>query len=140
MNKITLNSVPTVYDTEALSTYELVSRLAKNVAECIEIVNNAGDTIVKPYLTGIKSQLAKMQSEIDKIKVGEYSDYYIKMLQSYINANLQELVSRIVKFVTFGLDDNGHFIAIIPQSWEFIQFDTNLDSNSSDYGKLILKY
>lgn len=140
MDKFTLNSIPTVYDTEALSTYELVSRLSKNVGECIDIVNNAGDTIVKPYLSDIKSELAKMQSEIDKIKVGEYSDYYIKVLQAYINANLQELVSRIVKFVTFGLDDKGHFIAIIPQSWQFIQFDTNLDTNSADYGKLILKY
>lgn len=130
--------LPTVYD-DSLSYYEVLNNVVNKLNEVISLSNNTADNF-----TDIKNLFVKLSdyvnAEIDKIKDGGYSKYYLTMLQSYINANLQDFVARIVKFINFGLDDNGYFIAVIPSTWDFIKFDTNLDTESKDYGKLILNY
>lgn len=130
--------LPTVYD-DSLSYYEVLNNVVNKLNEVISLTNNTVDNF-----TDIKNLFVKLSdyvnAEIDKIKAGGYSKYYLTMLQSYINANLQDFVARIVKFINFGLDDNGYFIAVIPSTWDFIEFDTNLDTESKDYGKLILNY
>ena len=130
--------LPLVYD-DSLSYYEVLNNVVNKLNEVVNLSNNTADNF-----TEIKKLFIELSdyvnAEIDKIKHGGYSKYYLSMLQSYINANLQDFVSRIVKFINFGLDDNGYFIAVIPSTWDFINFDTNLDYESKDYGKLILKY
>ncbi len=65
-----------------------------------------------------------LKDELDKIASGAYMDEYVKALSKWIDNNLQCLVSRVVKYVFFGLTDDGHFCAHIPCSWDFITFDT----------------
>lgn len=48
--------------------------------------------------------------------------------------SIADTVRDVAKFVTFGLNDNGNFIAIIPSSWDNIVFGTDTDGN------LILNY
>ena len=53
----------------------------------------------------------------------------------------EKLNEGIVKFVCFGLGDDGHFKAYIPATWQFLQFDTGLNPDDSEtYGHLIIKW
>ena len=51
-----------------------------------------------------------------------------------------DFFKEVVKQVYFGLTDDGHFVAYIPESWDDIIFDTGFDYDSDTYGRLILRW
>ena len=133
--------IPLVYD-DSLSYYEV---LCKIVEMSQEIINNQGDisSILDQYGTeieSIKNEFDTLQAELDAIKNGEYMGQYIEALQRWIDANIADLVGRIVKYVFFGLSQDGHFVAHIPESWEFMKFETCVDYSSPLYGHLIMRW
>ena len=54
--------------------------------------------------------------------------------------NMPGIIQTMCKFVFFGLTDDGHFVAYIPHSWEFLHFDTILTPGDPKYGHLIMYY
>lgn len=84
----------------------------------------------------------EIQAEI--INVLKSDEYFlgviIPRLEEVIDNNLTEMVSRIVKYIFFGLSDDGYFIAKIPYSWDFVKFETDVNPESENYGHLILNY
>ncbi len=133
--------LPLVYD-ESLSYYELLCKVVDYINNIINNENEFHDALV--MLGGDVSQLKKdvsaLENELNKIKNGEYMSEYIKALEQWIDRNLQTLVSKIVKYVFFGLSQDGHFVAYIPKSWDFIEFDTIVDTDSELYGHLIMRW
>lgn len=133
--------LPTVYGNE-ISYYEVLCKLAVHLNEMVENMEkyeqylNEFDITYEQVLAAQK----EIQKEIEKIKKGEYFDQYVGQLGSWIDNNLQLLVSKIVTYVTFGLTMDGHFAAYIPKTWDFLQFDTNMDPKSPLYGRLILSW
>lgn len=101
-----------------------------------------------------------IETEIDNIKqaIGDVPNLQEKVTE--LEKSLQDLIARVdgivsgdtilqlvkekinecVKFVFFGLTDNGYFCAYIPDSWDGITFDTISDCSSENYGKLVIKY
>ena len=76
--------------------------------------------------------------ELNKLINGEYIESYVQALAKWIDNNLQVMVGRIVKYVWFAINEEGYFLAYIPDKWDFIDFDTDLDPDHEDYGKLTL--
>lgn len=73
----------------------------------------------------------------EKLKAGDFTkDTFIE----WVNTNMTDIIYQMVRFVFFGLDDDGHFVAYIPASWEFLHFDTLLDPNKPGYGHLVVYY
>jgi hypothetical protein len=95
-----------------------------------------------------KEAFAKYQVQFDSLikqvesKVSDKSilDNFKTYINNYTTASIEKLVGDSIKFVTFGLTDDGYFYANIPSSWSNLSFDTNVDSLSSDYGKLMITY
>lgn len=133
--------LPLVYD-DSLSYYELLCKVVKYLNDVINKQNEMGEILDQfaPNIGEIENELKYLQSELDKVKNGDYVSLYIDSLSKWINENLQEMVSKIVKFVTFGLSNSGYFVAYIPDTWDFINFDTIVDTNDPLYGHLILKW
>lgn len=133
--------LPLVYD-DSLSYYEVLCRIVKYVNDIIEQEKQYADLIeqLSGDVNQLKSDVATLQTEIEKIKNGEYVSEYIDALANWIDQNLQELVGKIVKYVFFGLSNDGHFVAHIPESWNFIQFDTIMDTASDYYGHLVMQW
>lgn len=72
-----------------------------------------------------------------KLKAGDFTkDTFIE----WVNTNMTNIIYQMVRFVFFGLDDDGHFVAYIPASWEFLHFDTLLDPDKPGYGHLVVYY
>lgn len=93
----------------------------------------------------LQSQIDSANGDIDKIKKylasNEFINQNLSAIETYIQDNLPDIVSQYVKYIFFGLTDDGHFAAYIPDSWDFISFDTGADpSDTERYGHLILKY
>lgn len=91
--------------------------------------------------TDLDTRLKNLKATVDKLEqmitTGNFPPDYI---YQWANNNLPELIAGIVKYVVFGLSRDGYFVAYIPQSWDFIQFDTIMDSDSDLFGHLVLRW
>lgn len=99
------------------------------------------------FESGINVKMEQLQNtvqecyeEIEKIKNGDYIEVYVQALANWIDNNLQVMVSKVVKYVWFAINENGYFVAYIPDKWDFIDFNTELDPDNEDYGKLALEW
>lgn len=131
--------LPLVYD-NSLSYYEVLCKCVDCLNKLIENNDIMAEMIAKNQqdIAQLKSELTLVQSELEKIKNGEYMSVYIEALANWIDANLQQMVSRIVKYVYFGLTGNGHFAAYIPATWDFLGFDTIMQYDNPMYGHLVM--
>lgn len=133
--------LPLVYD-PSLSLYEVMCKVIDYLNNVIKDVNILGNQVGvnTSDIEQLKQELAVINAELEKVKNGDYVSLYINALASWIDANLQELVGRIVKYVFFGLTDDGYFCAYIPESWQFIDFDTVMTPDDPLYGHLLLRW
>lgn len=97
------------------------------------------------YEKNINQRMSELQStvqtcydELQKLINGEYIEFYVQALAKWIDNNLQVMVARIVKYAWFAINEEGYFVAYIPDKWDFIDFDTELNPDDEDYGKLRL--
>lgn len=133
--------LPLVYD-ESLSYYEVLCKLVEYINTIIQN-QDYFNVQLKEYglsIEQLKADVNLIKEELEKVKNGDYVSLYIDSIINWIDKNLQELVARIVKYVSFGLTKNGYFVAYIPPTWEFLQFDTIVDVNSELYGHLVLQW
>lgn len=103
-------------------------------------------------ISNLQTQISNLQTQIDEgngdiQKIQDYlsSNQFINenldKLKKWIDENIIEVVSAFVKYVFFGLTDDGHFAAYIPHTWDSITFDTGFDVNNKEtFGRLLLKY
>lgn len=80
-----------------------------------------------------------LQDAMQDLKDGGLLDYYENQIYQWIQDNMDALISASIKFVYFGLTEDGYFCAYIPKSWSELTFDTGAIYGRSDYGRLILK-
>ncbi len=92
-------------------------------------------------LDGLDILTAQLKDATDqlftKLKAGDFTkDTFIE----WVNTNMTDIIHQMVRFVFFGIDDDGHFVAYIPASWDFLHFDTLLDPDKPGYGHLVVYY
>lgn len=92
-------------------------------------------------LDGLDVLTAQLKEATDqlfaKLKAGDFTkDTFVE----WVNNNMTSIIYQMVRFVFFGLDDDGHFVAYIPASWEFLHFDTLLDPDKPGFGHLVVYY
>lgn len=133
--------LPLVYD-DSISYYEVLCKLVAYLNQMIDNQNADHATLVQQGLDieTLKSEILIVQQQLEKFINGDYTNKYIESLANWIDNNLQQLVGRIVKYVFFGLTDDGYFVAYIPQSWDFINFDTIIQPENPLYGHLLLQW
>lgn len=84
--------------------------------------------------------IADLQTAMQELKDGGLLDYYEKQIYAWIQANMEPIISAAIKFVYFGLTEDGYFCAYVPDSWSDITFDTGANYGAYDYGRLILRF
>lgn len=116
--------------------------LIKNVATYDETINALNQWIETntPRLEELEAFMEAMQS------ASTLPEGVKQAIYDWCAANLVNLVGNTIKAVFFGLTDDGHFVAYIPDSWEDITFNTSdyditLDGHPEvGFGHLILSY
>ena len=82
----------------------------------------------------------ELQAEFTEFKEHGFEDYYKTQVEQWISDNLSFVFEEVAKQVYFGLTDDGHFVAYIPDSWDDIIFDTGYNFGDDTYGRLILRW
>lgn len=95
---------------------------------------------LESYQAVIDAQAKELEKTIQDIQSGVYLDLYLPPVKEWVDENVQNFVADIVKYVQFGLSDDGHFVAYIPQTWDFLNFTTITDTASDLYGHLVMYY
>lgn len=91
-------------------------------------------------ITDLQERVTTLEELIEKLQNGGWDSLYQEAIQKWVDEHLRDIVSNVVKFVFFGLSLDGHFVACIPSTWEWVHFDTILDPLSQLYGHLVLKW
>ena len=61
-------------------------------------------------------------------------------VHDWITENMNKIFTTIAKQVYFGLNEQGYFVAYIPEGWDDIIFDTGMVYGEDTYGRLILRW
>lgn len=64
-------------------------------------------------------------------------------INKWMRLHALDIVGELVKMVWFGLNDDGYFVAYIPESWADIIFNTtglDIQIAGYDYGHLVLSF
>ena len=78
--------------------------------------------------------------QFELFKEHGFDEYYLEQVEKWIADNLEFVYEHTIKQIYFGLNDNGHIVAYIPESWDDITFDTIMNYSSPNYGCLTLSY
>lgn len=85
-----------------------------------------------------RDSINQLLDEFQQFQDSGFEQYYEAQLHQWIQDNAAALFSEMAKLVMFGLTDDGHFCAYIPDSWSDIWFDTIADYSDPLYGSLVL--
>lgn len=88
---------------------------------------------------GFQADVDELKEKFKKYENGEFWDVYEQKINAWVDENMPEIIRRVIKFIYFGLTEDGYFCAYIPDSWADIMFDTGAVYGRSDYGRLILR-
>lgn len=91
-------------------------------------------------VTELQQAVSTLESEFEEFKQSGFVDYYEQQLSEWIAENMPQIIGEAANMVYFGLTDDGHFCAYIPDSWNDVTFDTGAVWGRSDYGRLILRF
>ena len=119
--------LPLVYD-DSLSYYEVLCKVVKYINDLI-----ASDKEIVEEIDKLKADMTTVQEWIDSFNYEPLLNTVKEMVKKYLTVG-----------VYFGLTDNGHFVAYIPESWDKISFNTTEFDISlpicPEYGHLVLNY
>lgn len=126
---------PPIVPTEYYDVYSVEQRdkwFACNIKKLIEYCN-----MLASNLGLADDEIEKLYLEFEKFKESGFEDYYAANVEKWINEHLEFIYLQTIKQIYFALDDTGHLVAFIPESWQDINFWTPLDySNQATYGHL----
>ena len=119
---------------DVYSAEQRVKHICYEIDKIIAYANMLGININATH-----DDVVKLQELFQKFQDQGLAELYEKLLQQWVDDNMERIISRAIKFVYFGLTNDGYFCAYIPDSWDEIMFDTGAVYGRSDYGRLILK-
>lgn len=111
---------------------DYVLRVAK---QAVETLKEIGD---------FSERINALEDSIGKLENGDMTPELAASIVELVQRDIIGLVGEMIKFVFFGLTDDGYFVAYIPEPWDSIIFNTtNYDikiEGVTDFGRLVLSY
>ena len=130
----TTPALPSLY-WDVYSSEQRIKEMCKELCKLVDYANELG-----VYTSTDRERIDALYAEFEQFKESGFADYYEQLLQKWIDENHKAIYEHLAKQVFFGLTQDGHFVAYVPDSWSDIVFDTGSDINLSTYGRLILRW
>ena len=127
--------IPKIY-WDAYSQEQIIKELCKNFDK------------VEQYLDYIAALMNEWNMEFDEQVEAEFEALWNAVYNEFeedvikwINTHMEFIYNHTIKQIFFGLDDEGHLVAYVPDGWDDIIFSTPMEYTDQDtYGRLILSY
>lgn len=98
---------------------------------------------LQDWKTEHEKEYEELKQLYDDILAGNFPESIQNAFNEWMEKNALDIVGSLVKMVYFGINDDGYFVAYIPESWNDIIFGTTgLDDfpTGVDYGHLTLSF
>lgn len=113
-----------------------------NLDYVLDVARKAAETLKD--LGNYAERVAELEDAVDKLERGDLTPELAASFVDLVQRDIIGLVGDMVKFVFFGLTQDGYFVAYIPEPWDSIIFNTtNYDiriDGVTDFGRLVLSY
>ena len=113
--------------------------LIKHVGSYDETINALNE-----WKTQAQLELDDLMAFMEAMESGTLPEPVKNAIIDWLRINAIDLMGELVKTVFFEIDDNGYFVAYIPDSWDDIIFNTTEYDISipeePDFGHLVLSY
>lgn len=127
--------LPTIFD-ESMSYYEVLCKVIKILNNSLEDINI------------LKEEIENTNSALDEFKEGVESQFEELVNGTWIQGTipyLEELLKQYIPVaIFFEINNDGYFVANIPETWDEIQFNTTgydyPEINDVGYGHLVMSY
>lgn len=138
--------LPTIFD-ESMSYYEVLCKVIKILNNSLEDIN-----ILKEEIENTNSALDEfkvgVESQFEEFKAGVESQFEELVNGTWIQGTipyLEELLKQYIPVaIFFEINNDGYFVANIPETWDEIQFNTTgydyPEINGVSYGHLVMSY
>lgn len=97
---------------------------------------------LQKYVGGYEDRIKALEGFVYRMEHGDFTPAFINSLYKWLEKNMPDIISKVIKQVWFGLTDSGRFCAYIPESWKEIDFKTTgYDIELAlmpEYGHLVL--
>ena len=107
-------NAPSYYD-DLARKQKLLERLSKRVWEY--------DQILYAKLKEVEDTLKEYADILDG-KIEDFDNIILEKTQKWLDENMEGILTQAVQLVWFGLTDDGYFMAVIPENWSDVKFDT----------------
>lgn len=127
--------LPSIFD-ESMSYYEVLSKVIKILNNSLEDIN-----ILKEEIENTNSALDEFKEEVENQFEELVNGTWIQGTIPY----LEELLKQYIPVaIFFEINNDGYFVANIPETWDEIQFNTTgydyPEINGVRYGHLVMSY
>lgn len=127
-------TIPKLY-WDTYSQEERIHRIAALINKISCYCDMLGDKI-----SDNRKDIDWLLSEFVEFKEHGFDDYYAVQVAQWIADNLEYIFETTAKNVFFGINEQGYFVAYIPQGWDDLIFDTGMQYGVDTYGRLILRW
>lgn len=125
-------TIPKLYwDVE--SQEERIKKICKELHKLCEYANYLGENINLDHET-----IEKIYAEFEKYIESGFTDYYIDVLNKYIEEHFAEIMRKHMGIIWPAIDDSGHFV-LYSASIMDLSFDV-MQSKDENFGRIVIKY
>ena len=125
--------LPAVYD-DSLSYYELLAKIQEKLNEEVSSLNN-----LNVWQQAQDEVIGLLEEKVDDFVDGGYIAEFDRFVQEWLDRNFDDYLTKWAHMVFFGLTEDGHFCAYVPQRWSFVLDSVN-DYDDPNYGRLVIVY
>lgn len=118
------------YNTNAPSYLDELARKQKLIKE-LSLKIWEYDKILYEKMKEIDETLQRYADLLDG-KINDFDRIIIEKTEKWLDQNMEGILTKAIQLVWFGLTDDGYFMAVIPDNWKDVQFDT------TEEGQLVL--
>lgn len=113
------------YTTNAPSYYADLARKQGLIKELAQKIWEY-DQILAAKLKEVEDTLTKYADILDG-KIEDFDTIILSKTEKWLDENMEGILTKAVQLVWFGLTDDGYFMAVIPESWSDVKFDTTVE-------------
>ena len=113
------------FETNSVSYYEYLGKIREILKGFFEEYDRFNQEMHGKFDQYVFDTDKRIDEIIKRIE-GEIKEYNITAIESWLDENMPTYIASVAKFVWFGLSGDN-FVAVIPDSWGDVQFDTTVD-------------
>ena len=115
------------FETNSISYYEYLGKIReilKGFFAEYDRFNKEMNGKFEQYVDDTDKRIDEIISRIE----AEIKEYNIAAIEEWLDVNMPKYIASVAKFVWFGLSGD-YFVAVIPDSWSDVQFDSTDDGH-----------